>query len=293
MKNKLKQLLGVIAFLGLSSLGIAQNTTGEIKGLVTDEQHAPAMGAEIKALQGGVLIKNTVADMDGKYTIKPLQPGSYEILISYAGYKVNRYAKVVVEVEGASYLDSEMELNLIDGVIVYADKPWEKPMVDISYITMHKLSLEQINHMAVSKGDVKGMIANISSDIIVTDNGQVFSRGSRAGSSKYYVDGDVLPFDTEVSGMAIQNLSVITGGIPAQYGDGTGAVIVINTRDYFSGIAEKNISNSNFKSKMEQEKKDAEFEAQKKKREAEIEAEKKKREAEIEAEIKAKGLQTN
>ncbi len=75
--------------------------------------------------------------------------------------------------------------------------------------------------------------------------------------------------------MAIQNLSVITGGVPAQYGDGTGAVIVINTRDYFSGIAEKNIRNSNFKSKMEQERKDQEFEVQKKKREAEIEAEKK------------------
>lgn len=292
MKNNLKQLLGAIAFLGLSSLGIAQNTTGEIKGIITDDQHNPAIGAEIKALQGGVIIKNAIADIDGKYSLKPLQPGQYEVLVSYSGYKINRYAKVTVEVEESSYLDSEMEFNTLTGFDVYADKPWEKPMVDISYITMHKLSLEQINHMAVSKGDVKGMIANISSDIIVTDNGQVFSRGSRAGSSKYYVDGDVLPFDTEVSGMAIQNLSVITGGIPAQYGDGTGAVIVINTRDYFSGIAEKNISNSNFKSKMAQEKKDAEFEAQKKKREAEIEAEKKKREAEIEAEKKAK-TQTN
>ncbi|MFY8185329.1 MAG: carboxypeptidase regulatory-like domain-containing protein [Bacteroidia bacterium] len=275
MKNKLKQLLGAIAFLVLTAIGIAQNTTGEIKGLVTDDQHNPAIGAEIKALQGGVLIKNAIADIDGKYTLKPLQPGQYEVLISFTGFKTNRYIKVSVEVEEASYLDSEMEINTLIGFDVVADKPWEKSIVDVSYVTMHKLSLEQLNQMAVSKGDVKGMIANISSDIIVTDNGEIFSRGSRAGSSKYYVDGDVLPFGTEVTGMAIQNLSVITGGIPAQYGDGTGAVIVVNTRDYFSGIAEKNISNSKFKSKMEQEKKDAEFEAQKKKREAEIEAEKK------------------
>lgn len=275
MKNNLKQLLGALFFVCATSLLIGQNTTGEIKGLVTDDQHNPAIGAEIKALQGGVVIKNAIADIDGKYTLKPLQPGQYEVLVSYTGFKTNRYAKVTVEVEEASYLDAEMEVNLIEGVIVYANKPWEKSIVDVSYVTMHKLSLEQINHMAVSKGDVKGMIANISSDIIVTDNGQIFSRGSRAGSSKYYVDGDVLPFDTEISGMAIQNLSVITGGIPAQYGDGTGAVIVVNTRDYFSGIAEKNIRNSNYKSKVEQEKKDAEFEALKKKREAEIEAEKK------------------
>lgn len=275
MKNNFKQLLGALSFVFATSLLMAQNTTGEIKGLVTDDQHNPAIGAEIKALQGGVIIKNAVADIDGKYTLKPLQPGQYEVLVSYTGYKINRYAKVTVEVEEASYLDSEMEFNTLIGFDVYAEKPWEKSIVDISYVTMHKLSLEQINQMAVSKGDVKGMIANISSDIIVTDNGELFSRGSRAGSSKYYVDGDVLPFGTEVSGMAIQNLSVITGGIPAQYGDGTGAVIVINTRDYFSGIAEKNIRNSNVNAKLEQEKKDAEFEAQKKKREAEIEAEKK------------------
>lgn len=275
MKNNFKQLLGALSFVFATSLLMAQNTTGEIKGLVTDDQHNPAIGAEIKALQGGVIIKNAVADIDGKYTLKPLQPGQYEVLVSYTGYKINRYAKVTVEVEEASYLDSEMEFNTLIGFDVYAEKPWEKSIVDISYVTMHKLSLEQINQMAVSKGDVKGMIANISSDIIVTDNGELFSRGSRAGSSKYYVDGDVLPFGTEVSGMAIQNLSVITGGIPAQYGDGTGAVIVINTRDYFSGIAEKNIRNSNLNAKLEQEKKDAEFEAQKKKREAEIEAEKK------------------
>lgn len=275
MKNNLKQLLGALSFVLASSLLMAQNTTGEIKGLITDDQHNPAIGAEIKALQGGVIITNAIADIDGKYSLKPLQPGQYEVLVSYTGYKVNRYTKVTVEVEESSYLDSEMEFNTLIGFEVVANKPWEKSIVDISYVTMHKLSMEQINQMAVSKGDVKGMIANISSDIIVTDNGELFSRGSRAGSSKYYVDGDVLPFGTEVSGMAIQNLSVITGGIPAQYGDGTGAVIVINTRDYFSGIAEKNIRNSNFKSKMEQEKKDAEFEAQKKKREAEIEAEKK------------------
>lgn len=275
MKNKLKQLLGTITFVGIISLGIAQNTTGEIKGLITDEQHNPATGAEIKALQGGVVIKNAVADIDGKYSIKPLQPGSYEVLVSYTGYKINRYAKVTVEVETSSYLDSEMELNMIEGAVIYANKPWEKPMVDVSYITMHQLNFEQLSAMPVSKGDVNAMIANISSDIIVTDNGEVFSRGSRAGSSKYYVDGDVLPFDTEVAGMAIQNMSVITGGIPAQYGDGTGAVIVINTRDYFSGIAEKNIRNTEYQDKLAQEKKNAEFEAQKKKREAEIEAEKK------------------
>ena len=66
MKNKLKHILGTIAFFSLASLSFAQNVTGEIKGLVTDEQHNPVLGAEIKALQGGILIKNAVTFLNKK-----------------------------------------------------------------------------------------------------------------------------------------------------------------------------------------------------------------------------------
>jgi len=277
MKTTFKKTLSAIALLCVCGVALAQNSTGEIKGLVFDEQHNLVVGAEIKVLQGGFVIKNAVTDINGNYSIKPLQPGSYEVLVFYTGYKVTRYLTITVEGDQCSYVDVDLEVNDLGiDVIIYATKPWEKPIVDKTYMTMHQLNFEQINQIAAAKGDVIGMIAAISSDVFVSEEGGIFSRGSRVGSSKYYVDGDVLPFDTEVSGMSIQNLSVITGGIPAQYGDLTGAVIVINTRDYFSGIAEKNIRNSNYKQKEEQEKKDAEYEEQKKKREKEIEEEKKK-----------------
>lgn len=277
MKNKLKKTLGAIALYCLCSIGFAQNSSGEIKGLVVDDEFKPAIGAEVKAMQAGVVIKNAVTDADGKYSLKPLQPGTYEVLVIYPTYKTTRYSNVTVESEEASYVDVELEVNVLGDVNIYATKTWEKPLVDKSYITSHQINFDQISKMPVTKGDISGMIANISSDIIVTDNGAIFSRGSRVGSSKYYVDGDVLPFDTEVTGMAIQNMTVITGGIPAQYGDLTGAAIVVTTRDYFSGAAEQNIRNNNYKQRKEQEKKEAEYEAQKKKREQEIQDEKNKK----------------
>ncbi|HEY1038354.1 MAG TPA: carboxypeptidase-like regulatory domain-containing protein [Bacteroidia bacterium] len=276
MKTIKKITLFFILIMG-SLVGTAQNSSGEIRGLIVDEELNPAMGAQVKVLQAGVMIKQAVVDEQGKYAVKPLQPGNYEVLIMYIGYKTFRYSKVEVSMEEASYLDAQMELNALDGPTITADKPWEKPIVEKSYITMHSINFEDLGHMAVTKGDVSGMIANISSDVFVSEEGQIYSRGSRVGASKTYVDGELLPFDTEISGMAIQNLSVITGGIPAQYGDLTGAAIVISTRDYFSGIAEKNIRQRNYQEKLAKKKKEAELEAQKKKRQEEIDAEKKKK----------------
>ncbi len=276
MKTNIKKLTAIISLFMSSVFAFAQNSNGDIKGLITDEENNPAIGAHVKALQGGVIMKQAVTDENGKYSLKPLQPGTYEVLISYSGYNTSHYTKVKVVAEESSYLDAELEINKLTEVVISAPKEWNKSAVDKSYITMHKIDYDQINKMAVTKGDVKGMIANISSDIFVSEEGQIFSRGSRVGASKTYVDGELLPFvDSDVTGMAIQNLTVITGGIPAQYGDLTGAAIIITTRDYFSGIAEKNIRNNNRKERLEKEKKAAATEAQKKKREAEIEEEKK------------------
>ena len=276
MKTNIKKAAAVIALFMCSVFAFAQNSTGDIKGIITDEEHNPSIGALLKVLQGGVIMKQAVADENGKYSLKPLQPGNYEVLISYTGYQTSRYPKVTVSGEESSYLDVELEINTLTTFTVVATKEWEKSIVDKSYITMHKIDYDQISKMAVTKGDVKGMISNISSDIFVSESGQIYSRGSRVGASKTYVDGELLPFDdSDVTGMAIQNLTVITGGIPAQFGDLTGAAIIITTRDYFSGIAEKNIRIGNRKERIEKAKKEALIEAQKKKREAEIEEEKK------------------
>ncbi|MDP2384779.1 MAG: carboxypeptidase-like regulatory domain-containing protein [Bacteroidota bacterium] len=275
MKTNIKKIAAILSLFMCSVFAFSQSSQGDIRGLITDEVQNPAIGAQVTVLQAGIVVKQTVADIEGKYTIKPLQPGTYEVSISYTGYNTSHYEKVKVVAEESSYLDAELEINTLTEVVI-VPKIWNKSMVDKSYITMHKIDYDQISKMAVTKGDVKGMIANISSDIFVTESGQIYSRGSRVGASKTYVDGELLPFaDSDVTGMAIQSLTVITGGIPAQYGDLTGAAIIVTTRDYFSGIAEKNIRIGNRKERIENSKKEAEFEVQKKKREAEIEEEKK------------------
>ncbi|MFL5754175.1 MAG: carboxypeptidase regulatory-like domain-containing protein [Bacteroidia bacterium] len=275
----LKQFMLIIATIVSlqAKSNILMPGTGEIRGLVKDENHDPAIGAIIHVTAGGVEIAKAVADINGKYVVKPLQPGYYDLLVQQIGYRTLTVKKIEVEADEASYVDVDLVPNTLDVVNITAEKEWTKPIVDVSVITMHQINSIELNHMALTKGDIIGAISNISSDVKVTDDGKdIYSRGARAGTSEYFVDGEKLINNAGFVGMGIQSLSVITGGIPAQYGDLTGGAIIVTSKDYFSGLAEKRMRQSDFKHRQEQLAKDKKDEEDKKNRQKEIEEEKKK-----------------
>jgi len=63
--------------------------------------------------------------------------------------------------------------------------------------------------------------------------------------------------------LAIENVTMFTGGVPAMYGDVLGGVVIVTSKSYFSGIREKNMRNHRIREQMAEKKarKDAEKEA--------------------------------
>ena len=57
----------------------------------------------------------------------------------------------------------------------------------------------------------------------------------------------------------MENLAIITGGIPAQYGDNTSGVIIITTKDYFSGIQSQRMMHNYILENKERVKKEKEM----------------------------------
>ena len=55
-------------------------------------------------------------------------------------------------------------------------------------------------------------------------------RGSRSDATEYYVDGIKVRGSMGVPTSGIEQITVITGGVPAQYGDATGGIISITTK---------------------------------------------------------------
>jgi iron complex outermembrane receptor protein len=101
-------------------IGFAQQATGTIKGTITTTDNKPAEGVTI-------LIKNSVkmavADNDGVFEIKNLQPGNYSLVVSLVGYLD---AEQNVQVEAGKTATVDLQLSLSDKelneVVVIANK---------------------------------------------------------------------------------------------------------------------------------------------------------------------------
>ena len=74
------------AFLTLiSSFAFAQ--TGTLKGVITNRATgAPVDFANVVIMKNGVQKGGTSTGLDGSFTIKPIDPGTYTVKASFAGY---------------------------------------------------------------------------------------------------------------------------------------------------------------------------------------------------------------
>ena len=89
------ETLSLIFFLNAAGLASA---TGSIEGTVIDRvSHKPAEGATVRVVNGS---DHAVADTDGWFAIRNLEPGDYILSISHVGYRpVDRHLSVTAGVD--------------------------------------------------------------------------------------------------------------------------------------------------------------------------------------------------
>ncbi|MGB2470568.1 MAG: carboxypeptidase-like regulatory domain-containing protein, partial [Flavobacteriales bacterium] len=77
-------------FLGailMSFSALAQVGAGTLKGRITDFDTKESLPfASVILFLNGNQVAGTNTDFDGEYTIKPINPGSYDVLFSFVGY---------------------------------------------------------------------------------------------------------------------------------------------------------------------------------------------------------------
>lgn len=269
MKN-LRQTVVTILLLIASISVFSQGSMGTLKGQILNDDNLPVFGATIKILQGGVLIGGTGTDENGMYTYKPLNAGSYDVLISSVETQSKKVTDVRVSSEKTTYLDVTVSANKFEEVEIVA---YVKPVIDKTFMDIKEISAEDFLRMAVDRGNVVDAVINISSEASKDANGDLHVRGGRGDATAFIVDGVKSPNITGVAALAVENVSIITGGIPAQYGDITSGVIVVTTKDYFTGIQSKRMRDNYILENKERIKREKEALQREKQRKKEIEEE--------------------
>ena len=223
----LRKLLTVIALLGMTTYSIAQTQSGTLKGTITEHETGETVPmANIVVELNGAIIAGAVADFDGKYTIKPINPGRYTVKVSFIGLATKEISDVLVSSNKITFINAGLkpESAVIGTVeLVHYVVPLIDP--DKSGTTLTKEAIT-----ALPTRNVQSVAAQ-TAGIYQQDEGDALNvRGSRDDATFYYIDGVKVRASNKLPQSSIEQMTIITGGLPASYGDATGGVISITTR---------------------------------------------------------------
>lgn len=223
----LKKIFFSIVFQG-SAMLYAQE--GILKVEVLDSLNKEGLEfVSIQVENAGVVIARGETDMKGVAVIKNLPSGRFEVKAAVTGYNKKMIRGVQVSGNGTTYLDFELSSGVIMSDFVIID--YEKPLVNEGTVIGPKYDREEIEKSALDPMEL------LKTSGVENKQGIAVYRGARPDGNVYIIDGQKVIGSANLPKMAIQQMSVSLGGIPAMYGDGTGAFIEIETR---SGLVNPN-----------------------------------------------------
>ena len=228
----LRKLTTFVIFLSLGFAG----ETGRLVGTITDLASGERLIGVNVSVEGTVL--GDATDTNGDFSILNIPAATYNIKVSYIGYKIITITDVVIYSDRSTKLPVLMEISAIQGeeVTVEATRPIIDP--DQTATTMTVIEEEIANMPVNSYTDIltnmAGVIENENSGAGIDG---VHIRGGRSGEIAYMVDGFFVE-DAILGGMGadvarggISELSVITGSFNAEYGEAMSGVVNIVTRE--------------------------------------------------------------
>jgi len=215
------------AFLLFISFAAFAQNEGEISGVVKDkDSHVGIPSAYMKLSQNGVKLNELVTSDNGEFVFKPLQPGKYDITIISLGYDTAQFNGLVVSARGLNFQEFELAygLELLPVTILPSLVDADNPETGIT------ISGKDLGNRAIDnalEGAAQAPAVQLSEK-----TGGISVGGSREDATLYVVDGVKVIGSLYVPMNAIKEINVITGGIPAAYGDFTGGIIEITTLGY-------------------------------------------------------------
>ncbi len=243
-------------------------TTGALSGTVTDPSGAVIAGATVTATNIGTgQARTSTTDANGSYKFSLLQPGSYSVKFSAAGFKTSEVASVTVNATETAVLNQPLAVgaqseqitvestterlqtqNATMGTLVGAKTVTDLPLSSRNYTQIIDLS--------------PGVVANVASAAAVGNGTQDINvNGSGSDQNNYMMDGASVTNYGSGGGAqsgnfpgigipnpdSIQEFKIQTSQYDAEYGRNPGASVNVVTRggtNNFHGAAWEFFRNS-------------------------------------------------
>ncbi len=214
--------------------GYSQTGLGTIKGTVKDgDTKEPLAFCKVILKQGDAVRGGANTDFDGKFQINSIDPGEYDVEVrnEAEGYKPALLTGVIVSANQITFLD-DLTISKADDV----QEAEEVQVIAYRVPLINKdggasgatVTREDIARLPVR--DAAGVASTVGGVNSNQGTGEISVRGSRGDATYFYIDGIKVRGSSTLPKSAIEEVSVITGGLPANYGDVTGGIISVTTR---------------------------------------------------------------
>lgn len=250
-----KRVIAMVLLLAItSSPSLWSGTTGKIAGTVIEKATGEPLPGTNVIVVGTSL--GGVTDINGQYTILYVPPGTYNIQISFIGYRKVTVDEVRVYIDQTARVDIALESQAIEvsEAVVLAERKTIKPDVATSVASLSDKEVEvlPINNVVSAIGLQAGIRGgwgssptNVAQPSFVSNytrgrvsvQGGLGIRGGDGDNILFMVDGVTMrdPRNseptTQVSLSAVKEISVERGGFNAEYGQVRSGVINVVTRE--------------------------------------------------------------
>lgn len=201
----------------------------KIRGKVKDKQSGePLIGASV-VIEGTTQGAST--DVNGEFIILNVQPGKYTLRASYLGYQTVAISNVIVNIDLTTEINFDLssEAVSLQAVQIVAEAPLVNKSATNTVVQFKSDQLENIPVRGVQN------IFALSSGV-VSQGGNLYVRGGRAGEVAFYVDGVLVnnPMNRQsaltVINNSIEEVSAQIGGMTAEYGNALSGVVNTTTK---------------------------------------------------------------
>lgn len=236
-------LVSGFAFPFLAPPGMAQATTGGLRGVVSDKTGAVVPDADVTARNVGTGVETkTKTNSEGIYNFPNMQPSTYLVIVEKQGFKKSELTEVVVKVGEVTAIDPTLEAGLgSETVTVTAGEALiTKEQVQISNSFESRKVADLPSNIAGGGIDTLALLAPgiVPGFGNVNSNGTTLSvNGNRARSNNFTVDG-ADNNDLSIGGPnyfvdnqdIVAEFQVITNNFSAEYGRNQGAIVNVVTK---------------------------------------------------------------
>ncbi len=232
-RSELASLLA-LPFLAIAAPhALAQAAIGSVAGTVTDATGAAIPGAKVQ-LSSSVsgLNRTAVTDEGGQFRFTNVPADPYRLNATAAGFQPGSQA---VAITSALPVTANVTLGVASaGTVVNVEAPPDLVESDPTFHT--DVDRSTIDHLPVEGSSELSSIVTLTSPGVSADsNGLMHGLGDHAENT-FSVDGQPISdqqskvFSNQLPASAVQNLEVIAGAPPAEYGDKTSLVVNVTTR---------------------------------------------------------------